>query len=381
MKKRILIIENAIGFGGSLTSIVEALEKIKKEDNEITLLVTYLHHVRIKNVDVINKNKNIFWKMKHNTKSKVMKNICFYLNLIIEIITIIYYLKRKNIDILHLNNDIVCNLSGIIAAKMMNVPIICHQREDLSKSKIKIYLAKKVDKFIAVSEFIKSKIIALGVPEEKVTVIYEGVNLNKYQLLPIEKIRDLKSNLNIDKNTLIIGMIGVLLPWKGHIVLLQALEIVYNIYSNVYGIIVGGTPFENNLIEEDLKEYARRKNIIDRVSFLGHRDDVNVLINIMDIIVHASVMPEPFGRVIIEGMATRKPVVATKIGGPLEIIEDGKNGLLVNPNDPEDMAEKIIYLLKNTELRNEMGKKAFETAKYKFSIERHANLLEKVYRN
>lgn len=119
--------------------------------------------------------------------------------------------------------------------------------------------------------------------------------------------------------------------------------------------------------------------IAERVVFAGFREDVPELMQLLRVVVHASVTPEPFGRVIAEAMAMGKPVVATNAGGPLEIIEDGANGYLVPAGEPEAMARPIVRLLTDVGHAARIGHRARETAEARFSADTHARLVEEVY--
>jgi glycosyltransferase involved in cell wall biosynthesis len=115
------------------------------------------------------------------------------------------------------------------------------------------------------------------------------------------------------------------------------------------------------------------------VEFTGFRDDVNQLLQKMDIVVHASTTPEPFGQVVTEGMAAGKPVVATRGGGVVEIVEDGETGFLVPMGDAHKMADAVCSLLESPERAREMGIKGRERVHQQFSIQRSARMIESVY--
>jgi len=119
----------------------------------------------------------------------------------------------------------------------------------------------------------------------------------------------------------------------------------------------------------------------DNVIFTGHRDDIPDIIADLDILVHASSRPEPFGLVIIEGMACGKPVVATAAGGVTEIIEDNVNGVLVPCEDSRAIARAVVELLENRERAMKIGFAGQKTVVEKFSHTRQTNQVEKLYRH
>ena len=120
-------------------------------------------------------------------------------------------------------------------------------------------------------------------------------------------------------------------------------------------------------------------NLENRIIFTGFRSDVPSLMRAMDVIVHASTTPEPFGLVIVEGMAAGKPVIATAAGGVLDIIEDGVNGLLVPIKDSGEMAKAILYLISNPGKAKEMGLAARRHVAQKFTIQHQITSMQNLY--
>ena len=117
----------------------------------------------------------------------------------------------------------------------------------------------------------------------------------------------------------------------------------------------------------------------EKIIFTGYRSDISRIIAAMDIVVHASSMPEPFGLVIIEGMAAGKPVIATAAGGVLDIIEDGVNGLLVPPQNSKAMAETILQIIYNQDKAQKIGLAARRSVAEKFTVRHHVNAVQKLY--
>ena len=111
----------------------------------------------------------------------------------------------------------------------------------------------------------------------------------------------------------------------------------------------------------------------------GYVKDVGSIYSIMDVCVHASIEPEPFGLVIIEAMANAVPVIASDLGAPKEIITDSVNGYLVNPESSEKLAERIISLLSDDELRNRIGSKGREHVRENYQVDKYARSVEKIY--
>jgi glycosyltransferase involved in cell wall biosynthesis len=168
--------------------------------------------------------------------------------------------------------------------------------------------------------------------------------------------------------------VGRLAAWKGQHVFLEAFDRAFA-DSSAKAVVVGGALFGEQAYEARLRDQARALTSSPRIRLTGHVDDVRPYIEGADIIVHSSVIPEPFGSVIIEAMAMRKPIIATRPGGPEEIISDGQDGLLVPGNDAEAMAGALTRLASDAGLRERLGANAARRAEF-FSIGRQARNLE-----
>jgi len=188
-----------------------------------------------------------------------------------------------------------------------------------------------------------------------------------------------RSAFDLDATTPCFGIVGLLLAWKGQDVFLKAARRVLDRFPDARAFIVGGPPAGSESYEAELKALARELGIADRVIFTGFRVDVPEILRLLDVVVHASTSPEPFGRVIVEAMAMRRPVVASCAGGPLEIIEDSRNGFLVPPGDDAGLASRVIALLEDPELAAQMSETAYEDVVSRFSAERHARKVQQIY--
>ncbi len=233
------------------------------------------------------------------------------------------------------------------------------------------------DKLIALTEGEKEESLKYGVgKKDKWVVIHSGVNLD------FGKIKNLRSELGVDNETLIVGTVARLEPVKGVVYFVESIPIILNSIKEkkVFFLIVGdGT--QKKIIETKIKKF----NLQHKVKLVGMREDVVDLINTMDIYVQPS-LNEGMGKTIVLASALGKPVVATKVQGIPSVVINCKTGLLVSPKDPQGLAEGILKLINEPHLRVELGTngKNFVTAKVngyaKFSIERMIYLLEKLYK-
>jgi glycosyltransferase involved in cell wall biosynthesis len=173
---------------------------------------------------------------------------------------------------------------------------------------------------------------------------------------------------------ILVGVFGRLAEWKGQHVLLEAVVRL----PDVHVCVVGDALFGEQLYAKTLQDRAARPDLAKRVSFLGFRRDIPALMKCMDIVVHTSIVAEPLGRVILEGMLARKPVIATRAGGAAEIVEDRENGLLVTPGSVTELFNAIELLCNDRKLSQELALAGRIRAQSAYSMETMADRVKQV---
>lgn len=295
---------------------------------------------------------------------------------------LIHLIKKDRIHLVH-THECRGNLFGFITAKIARIKMIVTRHEIYLPSWLqgKRRLEKRtymlidkilfnwVDKIIAVSEKVREEIISSqGVNPDKVTTVHVGVDLKRF----VKKKNDirLQKRLKIEKEYLLVGSVGRLVPEKGYEYLLKAVEIIKPTIRKVKFIIVGDGPEMGKL-----KILSEKIGLSDKILFLGRRTDVPAWINLMDIFVLPS-LTEGLPVVLLEAMAMRKPVVATNVGGIPEVITHMQNGVLVSPCNSQQLAEVLIDLLGNKSIRESLAREAQKTVEHKFNLEM---MVEKTY--
>jgi len=171
-----------------------------------------------------------------------------------------------------------------------------------------------------------------------------------------------------------IGMIGVLRSWKGHNYFLEAVpEIMRKIPETVI-YIAGDGP-----MRESIEQTIKKLSLQDSVTLLGHREDIPSIMASLDVIVHPSYANEGVPQSLLQAMAMKKPVVASDAGAIKEIIHNGKTGFLIEPRNPAQIAEKVIELYRNEELRNSFGKEGRYLVENQFSFQNMLDKIENIY--
>jgi len=307
-----------------------------------------------------------------NVKRPLFASSLFYFTYILQVAK---DLRKEKCDIVHLHN--FSQFVPIIRAFNPKIKIVLHMHcewlTQLDRKMIENRL-KEVDLIIGCSEYITEK-IRLIFPQfsERCQTIYNGVDVNYF----VSRNRYVLANKNSVKRLLFVGRVS---PEKGLHVLLEAFQEVVKRYPQVQLEIVGSKsipPIEfivalsDDPKVSDLASFYSgnyishlqdklSSGVASHVSFTGfvsRRQLINCYQH-ADVFVFPSVWNEPFGMPLIEAMATEVPVVATRSGGIPEIVEDGKTGILVEPGDASALAEAILYLFSDEDLRKSMGEAA-----------------------
>jgi len=304
-------------------------------------------------------------------------------NDIIVPINLVKIFRSHNVNIVHLRGWPTL-IEGVISAMISRAKAIIFgfhgktANEVNGSSFIRKYsekLALKfVDKIITLSDIMKSEYSKyLGINENLINVIYNGVDTNKFKHVPERD--NIRFDLGINNFDIVIGSIGRIDPVKDFDTLLRSFKKISDNYNNVKLIIVGdGTELPR------LKKLAFDFDINESTIFTGHRDDIQNILNVIDIYAQTSIY-EGFSNTILEAMATSLPIVATNVGGNAFIVKDGKNGFLVEVGMDDQLCEKLSILISNAELRKNFGRLSRAIVLEKFSINKTVDDYDRFYLN
>jgi len=188
----------------------------------------------------------------------------------------------------------------------------------------------------------------------------------------------LRKELGIEDNFIVIGMIGRVHYWKGQDYFLQIAGHLSRKFTNLHFVMIGDVFPGYEYLYGELAITKKTENIESIVSDLGYRADVAELLQGFDILVLPSVLPDPFPTVILEAMASAKPVVATAHGGMLEMIDEGVTGILIPVNDPCQASLLMEKLVFDKEKRKQMGEAGRKKVLEQYSLEAFENKMIKV---
>jgi len=292
---------------------------------------------------------------------------------------VISIIKKEKPQILH-SFLFHANFLGRVIGKLRNVPIIISSiHSEYFGGILREKLLKWTDRFCNITTIVSKgaaeRMIDLKVvSKNKLKVIYNGIDLENFPFRKLEARTKIRKELNIEENKKILISVGRLHEAKGCPYLIKAMKILKEKYPHILLIVLGEGP-EGKKIEEQIKELKLEKNIL----LLGQKENISEYLNASDVFVMPSLW-EGLPIALLEAMACGLPVVATRVGGVPEVVEDGKSSFLVELKNPRGLAEKIIKTLEmSEEERKKMGEHGRKIVEKKFSIEQMVKEYENLY--
>jgi len=388
---RILVVETGAGFGGALSSLETLLTRLDASRWEVHLLTGYPQELikaggAVRQVGILERARRYGSGAGLETAlrpalGKLAGNAAFAIDHLTTgrgfARAVTDYVREHDIDIVQGNNGILINDAVILGAMHAGKPCVIHSRGAEYPSRVTGWLARGVSRVLAVSGYVADSVGALGVPLRRIVMTPEGLEADGFA--HGADAQAFRQRHGLPPGLPLVGMVGCLVDWKGHDVFLEACAQVLP-HTDAGAMIVGAEPDASGGMLARLREKARALGLADRVWFTGHETDVASAMAVCRVVVHASIAPEPFGRVLLEAMALGRAVVATRDGGPGEIIASGHDGLLVAAGDSRAMAEAIRLLLTDTRLRERLGGAGWEKVRNQYGMQDHITPIETVWR-
>jgi glycosyltransferase involved in cell wall biosynthesis len=307
--------------------------------------------------------------------------------------------RQTGTQIIH-SNSTTAHLVGGLAAERLQIPSIWHARDLVSLARIASHLSQRTTKCIAISNCVAERLKADGVPEEKIRVIYNGLDPDEWRPRDTNA-SHLRETLGVDENTFLFGCASQLVPWKNHKAFIEAAARLAQDEkcSNARFVIIGGDLWgEQQEYVKELRALVKQHELQERFNFVPHQNDNGDALAALNAVVLPS-REEPFGRVLLEAMALQKVAIAFHANGPREIITHEKDGLLVplaqKPEDEEgeewseekiaeSEADALAHAMKRAllseSLRDEIGQAARNSVVQKFHIADSAQAVRELYR-
>lgn len=304
------------------------------------------------------------------------------------------HLRQEGGALVH-TTGIKCHALSVFAGRRAGIPVLWHLRDILDHGPaywgLRALRGFGEVHLVANSGATADAFIPGATRDGRVDIVHNGLDPADWPWRAPggqDPARDrLRESLGVrpQSGELLIGIAGVLARWKGQLEFLRmARQIIDDpgVGARTRFAVIGGEIYDttgDRGFGLELREEARRLALADRVAFTGHVREPGAYLRALDIAVHASLKPEPFGRVIVEAMALGTPLVAARAGGVLEIVEDGRSARLYDPGDVEGMARQVKCLMSSAGLREEMARQARERFERCFTVDRYVQGVIELY--
>lgn len=256
-------------------------------------------------------------------------------------------------------------------SKLFGIPLICHIQCPYQHDDMRRYFPYRADRVVLISQFLNQTFAAKY--QNKLRLIYSGIeipNLSREQCR-----QSILRHLQLPEDTLLIGMVGQIIPRKGIDTFIRSISSISSLSSKVHFLIVGD---HHNAYGQKMEKLATQLGISDRLSWAGYQDDSQHWMAGMEALVVPS-RSEGFGLVAAEAMAVGTPVIASKIGGLPEIVDHQRNGFLIPPADVQALEHKLHWLLTNRSHWSEMSLNGQKKIREQFSIQASVNAIQQLY--
>jgi glycosyltransferase involved in cell wall biosynthesis len=284
-------------------------------------------------------------------------------------------LRREGVELVHTNSLYVAYAAW--AARLLGIPHVWHVREIPALPRPVRLLAARLAVSLSERVIVMSDAVAVAMARRhpRIEVIPDGIDLAAFDSRrSAPKIRE---ELGIDADAPLVGFVARLDPWKGAHVFVRAAAEVARARPRARFMVCGGELPGHAAYALEVKQLAADLGLDGSLLFTGWTYRLERIPEVMadlDVLVHASVEPEPFGLVLLEAMASSRPVVASRAGGPVEIVDDGSTGLLVPPGDHRELAAAILKLIDDPAWARRLGRAG------RLRVEQHYSMPEQVQR-
>jgi glycosyltransferase involved in cell wall biosynthesis len=295
-------------------------------------------------------------------------------------ISLAIYLRQNRIDCIHLNNSVTRNHDWMLGSMLASVKCITHERGINARySHVTRFFARRVAAIICISNAVRERLEAKHVGGRNLFVVYNGLDPDR--VVVTQRALHVRRLYQVEADAPIVGIVGNIREWKGQHVVAAAVHTLKKRHPRIRCLMVGDTSVHDQPYRERLEAQICQLGLEENIIFTGYQQNVADYMNAMDVVIHASVEPEPFGRVLLEAMALSKPLVGSRSGAVPEIIEDGKTGLTFKVGDPEELADCIHKLLSDRTAAARMGQAGRARLEREFHIRRNVESTEALYKD
>ena len=313
----------------------------------------------------------------YNSQTLTKKEIIKFFHLVFRLAG---FIKKEKFDLIH-SNDIHSAQYSVLAARLAGVPSILHIRNTELASWLgwkNSLIFKIAIKTIAISREVKESLLEIGVAADKIQIIHNAVDLDEFN--PDILGKPYRDEIGVADGELLIGVVGRIAPHKGQGIFIRAIPDILNSFPNAKFTIIGEGSTQSGDFIIHLQQMIAELKLEAKVCFSGFKANVAQIMKALDVLVVPS-LNEAFGRVVIEAMAVKTPVVASRVGGIPDIVENGVNGILVPLKAPNAISEAVIKLLSDKDLYYNISQNSRKTVEDLFSIPKHVEKVERLYQS
>jgi glycosyltransferase involved in cell wall biosynthesis len=302
----------------------------------------------------------------------------FFLEFPASVLFLWWLIRRRRIDLVHTNTGVM--VSPALAAKLAGVPHLWHIRDWFQEFRqiwkpYSNYILWSSKAVIAISQAVAGQFVE----KSKIIVVYDACALDEFHLGDEQAGQKFRQRFGLGTD-FVVGCVGrIKLIRKGQEVLVRAAAILKARGLHPKVLIVGSVYPGNEDNLRSLKQLILASGLQENVVLTGELAEVKAAYAAMNVLVLPSAQPEPLGDVIIEAMAMGVPVIATSLGGPPEVVQDGVTGFLVPPSDPEALADKIELLIKDPKLGQRLGQAGPNRVMERFAVAKMIREIEALY--
>lgn len=364
------LIDYLCGFGGSENHLFQLATKLDKDKFDC-VVCPFMSRPQI-----IHKFKENGINIKYLPIPKI-----YGFNAVRQAFKLIELIKANQVDIVQ-TFHFATDTYGSLISRLMGVSSIVSSRRDMGdlKPKSQVMVSqlfnRLIDRFIVVADAVgRAFSINEGIPEDKFVTIYNGVDLDNWKTVGQEDINQLKTEYHIDKDDFVLGYVAHFRVGKGHDVLLEAVKKLKPKIKNLKVLLIGRG---REYLKEYYQKYCEHHSLLDSVIFVGYTEEIRKFYSAFDVYCLVS-DNEGCSNSILEAMASEKPIVCTAVGGNPEVVKDGQHGILIPPQDPDALAEAILKLYHDPDLRKSFGRKSRERIESELSVTKMVEANEKLY--
>ena len=387
-KLKIAILDHSPDLGGAEVTLLTLLRNIDRSRFDVTVIVpsegTFSKALGASGipVSIVHLPMGLVRLKRGKAFQSLLLLLASLFSLQLFILKLCLYLKKNGFQLV-LTNTIKSHLYGSVAARLCRIPLIWRFHDILTPSDFSPFLIRCIAffgklfprKILAVSGVTRDHLAQNGIDRGKIDVIFNSVDHERLE--STGGFKNIRGECRLENGVRLVGCIGRIIPQKGQKVLLSAIPGVLQRYPDAVFLIVGDAFLKQEAYKKELVEFIEKSGMEKSARLTGFRTDIGNVIQSLDLVIFPSIAPEAFPLSVLEAMWLGKPVIASDIGGVKEIIEDGVTGVLVEPNQPEQITDRIISLFEHPEISDRIGQNAKEMVRPKFSLKNYVLCMER----